>query len=293
VTAVYAVRPVTDAAVDTVRITRIERQLFDDLPDTALTADDRAFLEEYMSDLVRPYGFALRDAVLNGGTGRRYEEMAEALIAATVSTDDPVDLVILAFAVPDARAGRTTATYRGASLPGDPLAFAVCDQGTAATFTALRLARELARTGDCRRGLVLVVEQATLPYLPDGPAALPARPAAVALRCGDTGPARLAVHRQHAGVPAGVLDALLAAELAELCAGPGEVTLVLGGGLAGRATPPRTVDRVRIAPDGQPATGVWWALADELMPGGPRRVVLADHEPALGYLGLVALDVAG
>jgi 4-hydroxymandelate oxidase len=71
------------------------------------------------------------------------------------------------------------------------------------------------------------------------------------------------------------------------------VVVVLGGGLAGRPIDAADVRAVRTAPDGQPGTGVWWALAEELAAPatGPRRVVLADHDPGLGYLSLCALDV--
>jgi len=67
--------------------------------------------------------------------------MAEALIRELVPADAPVDLIVLAFAVPDVRPGRATATYLSHVCPGNPLAFAVCDQGSAAAFTGLRLAR--------------------------------------------------------------------------------------------------------------------------------------------------------
>lgn len=280
---------------DVPHLVRVVRRDFDDLAVGAPDEGERAFLTEYMSDLARPYGFALRESVLAGGGGPRYQDMAEALIAATVSPDEPVDVVILAFAVPDVRAGRTAATYRGAACPGDPLAFAVCDQGTAAGFTALRLAGTLARTGGGRRSLMLVVEQAVLPYEPPEPGALPDRPVAVALLCDSSGPARLAAHRQLAGVAVDHVAAALDAELTELCAGPGNATLILGSGLTDRPIKLPTVDSVRRAPDGQPGTGVWWALADELAgsPDGTRRVVLADHDPVLGYLCLCALDIDG
>ena len=50
----------------------------------------------------------------------------------------------------------------------------------------------------------------------------------------------------------------------------------------------------RRAASDQLCTGVWSALAAELaIPGPARRVVVADHEPALGYLCLAAFDVPG
>jgi 4-hydroxymandelate oxidase len=298
-------------------VERIERRRFDGPGHGRPGSDERAFLREYMSDLARPYGLALRERVrggpgllegadllggdgpregtgllegaglLEGEGGHRYEEMAEELIAALVPLERPVDLVVLAFAVPDVRAGRTTASYRGRACPGDPLAFAVCDQGPSAAFTGLRLIRELSRTGGCRRSLLLILEQPCLPYQLSAPIVLPAQATGVGLLCDTSGPARLVADRQHTAVPPEGLDALLAVELADLCAGPAPVTLVLGDGLAGYPVP--SVHRVRTAPAGQPSTGVWWALADELDTAG--RVVLVEYDPALGYLCLAAFEV--
>lgn len=261
-------------------------------------ADELAFRAEYLTDLARPYGFPPDEEVLAGGGGHHYEEMAEELIAALVPPTEPVDLVVLAFAVPDVRAGRTVASYRGRVCPGDPLAFAVCDQGTAAPYTGLRLVRELAASGGCRRSLLLVVEQPTLAYRPTVPVTLPARAAAVGLRFDTAGPARLVADRQHPGMAPPAVAERLAADLAELRDGVRELELVLGAGLAGTAVDGLPVDRVRAAPAGQPSTGAWWALGDELSePGGGtapagRRLALADYEPALGCLCLAAFDLA-
>lgn len=255
---------------------------------------ERAFLDEYLTDLARPYGFPVHPEVLKRGGAHRYEEMVEELIGELVPATEPVDLVVLAFAVPDVRAGRSVATYRGRVCPGDPLAFALCDQGTAAAFTGLRLVRELARTGDCRRSLLLVVEQETLAYQPTVPVTLPARAAAVGLLFDRAGPARPAADRQLAGIGPETVADRFATEFAELRAGAARVSLVLGSGLADCPVDDRGVARIRTAPAGQPSTGVWWELADELaepIPDGGRRTVLADYDPMLGYLCLAAFDL--
>jgi len=45
-------------------------------------------------------------------------------------------------------------------------------------------------------------------------------------------------------------------------------------------------------PPGQPSTGVWWGLLDELTggPGPPGLLVAGDYDPALGYLCLTAFE---
>jgi hypothetical protein len=283
---------------DGLRISRAGRRAFDGTSDSALHPALRGFL----ADLVRPYGLALRDDLLARGSGHSYGEMAGALVGTAVPADQPVDLLMLAFAMPDVWPERATASYLSHVCPGDPMAFAICDQGAAAAFTGLRLAGEYARTDGCRRALLLIVEQATLHYEPAGPAAAPARHTAVALLCDGSGPARLETVRQHAGVPPAEAGALLAAELAGLSAGRAGVTLVIGHELAcltvGSGGPSTgealsgTVDQVRIAPAGQPSTGVWWELAGELSAwaAGGRLVLLAEYDQALRYLCLSAVD---
>src|SRR2546429_7558137 len=73
--------------------------------------------------------------------------MAETVMGMAIAPDDAVDLVVLAYAIPDITPGRATAAYLSHICPGNRLAFAVCDQGVAAAFTGLRLIREYARTG--------------------------------------------------------------------------------------------------------------------------------------------------
>ena len=62
---------------------------------------------------------------------------------------------------------------------------------------------------------------------------------------------------------------------------------MLSDALAAVWTAP-AVGRVRVAEPGQPATGVWSALIDELTgdSGQPDLVVAADYDPDLRYLCL-------
>ncbi|HUZ23597.1 MAG TPA: hypothetical protein VMV07_07515 [Streptosporangiaceae bacterium] len=296
------------------RVAAAGRQAFEGSSDAALDP----MLRSYLSDLVAPYGLGLREDLLGQGRGQSYGEMAGALLTQTMPPGQPVDLIVLAFAVHDVVPGRSTAAHLSYLCPGAPMAFAVCDQGTAAPFAALRLIREYARGGSCQRALLVVVEQETLHYELAAPGVLPTRGAAVALLCGPAGAGRLAAVRQHAGVSAAQAGDLLASELAALAAGRDDVTLIVGGSLAGLigavASPgPRTgrsnggrsggqqllppgvpaIDQVLVAPAGQPSTGVWWELAGGLpdWTARGRRVLLADYEPELRYLSVSAIDV--
>jgi hypothetical protein len=275
------------------RVAVAGRQVFEGSSDAALDP----MLRVYLSDMVAPYGLALREDLLNEGRGQSYGEMAGALLTPAVPPDQPVDLIVLAFAVHDVIPGRSTAAHLSYLCPGAPMAFAVCDQGAAAPFTALRLIREYTRTASCQRALLVVVEQATLHYELAAASvmtssALPTRNAAVLLLCGPAGAGRLETVRQHAGVSAAQAGDLLASELPALAAGRDDVTLIAGDGLARLSGAP-AVDQVLVAPAGQPSTGVWWELAGALpeWTARGRRVLLAAYEPELRYLCVSAIDV--
>jgi hypothetical protein len=221
-----------------------------------------------------------------------YGEMAEGLIGSAVPADEPADLLILAFSRHDPWPGRQTAAYLSHVTPGAPMAFALCDQGSAAAFSGLCVARAYAASAGVRRVLLIVVEQAALAY---GPVTVPPQHRGVAMlysSCpADDSPlrARIAGVRQHPGVPPGDVAGLAAADLGELMAGHQEAGLVLSDALAAVWAAPAAA-RVRVAPPGQPATGVWWELIDELAgdPGGPDLIVAADYDPGLRYLCLTA-----
>ncbi|MGH3992124.1 MAG: hypothetical protein ACRDSN_06615, partial [Pseudonocardiaceae bacterium] len=265
------------------RIVRTAHRIFDE--PSPLAAEPS--MRPYLSDMVGPYGLALRDEVFDAGAGHSYGEMAEPLIEAVVAATSPaghpppspVDLLVMAYAIHDVRFGRNTATYLSSRCPGDPLALAVCDQGVAAPFSALRAADAYAATGACRRALLLVVEQSALHYELAEPARVPDRHAAVALlletfgdtpnpeAVGDTpssgatpGTGAVTV-RQRTAVPPDGVDALLAAVLAELPSKGRDATLILGADLATEWTGNGAVDEVVLAPAGQPYTGVWWELS--------------------------------
>jgi hypothetical protein len=284
------------------------------------TASDSArdpALRVYLADMLRPFGLTLAEDRLT--EGQSYGEMAGALLAEEVAAQDPVDLLVFAFAVPDVAPWRATASYLSHLCPGRPFAFAVCDQGVTAPFTALRLIREYAATGGCRRALLVVAEQAVMPYRQAGLAASPDRHAVVALLCEqyghsvpgpldtvrpdtvppdtvppDTVPpdtvrletVRLETVRLHASVTRQQACRLLACAAADLPTGD-ELTAIVGTGLADDALDAGLPARVVIAPPEQPTTGVWWEVAAGLPEWTARadRADRADRGSAPGAPG--------
>jgi hypothetical protein len=252
---------------------------------------NRATVGEYLADMARPYALEVRSDELAESPGQSYGEMAAELIAQVTSADEPVDLLVLAFSIHDLRPGRQTAAYLSDVTPGAPMAFAICDQGSAAAFSGLRIIREYASSAAIRRALLIVVEQAALPY--DSPAVRPARNQGVAMLYSATpdagapeaGPwalARVGALRQHPGVPSDAVADLAAAGLAELASGHDAV------GVVAELWSAPAAKRVRLMPPGQPATAVWQGLADELTcdVDRPDLVVAVDYDPGLRYLCL-------
>jgi hypothetical protein len=288
---VGAPRPTSqrDGAAGRLRVSHAASRLFD----TDSAAARNPMLREYLSDLIRPYGLALRADTLDRGLGQSYGEMARDLLP-----DQPVDLIVYAFAVPDVMPGRPTAAYLSHLCPGEPLALAVCDQGVAAPYTALRLIGAYADGDRCKRALLVVVEQAAQHFLLPAPAAMPARHAAVTLLFSTDGAAGRTVVHQHPDTDPARAAELLPAELAALAADRDDVTLIAGPGLSAEVPTARTAAasvaaQVIVTPAGQPCTGAWRELADGL-PGwrsAGRLVLLADYEPVLRYLCLFAIDV--
>ena len=248
---------------------------------------NRAALATYLADLPGA-GSAPRDGQSYGG--QSYGEMAEELIAAVVPAGAPVDLLVLAYSIHDVQPGRATATYLSSVCPGTPLSFAICDQGSAAAFTGLRIAQDYqADPAGTGRVLLIVLEQAALPYPVAAPR--PARHRGVALLferevvAGAAGP-RLVGLRQRPGLAAAEVAQQAAADLAELSADYRQVRVLANPALAG-AWPEQPAD---LGPADQPATGLCWRLLDELADGQPDLVVAADYDPDLGYLCLAAFE---
>ncbi len=262
------------------RIARVLARDFEGRSETSLDPDLRVFV----SDLTRPYGVPLREDLLRQGAGHSYGEMAEGLLADALPADDPVDLLILAFSSPDVRPGRSAAVHLSGFCPGAPLAFAVCDQGPAAAFTALRIASDYSRSGACRRAVILAVEQTALHYRPAEPVALPERHCAVVLVCEQADEEELVV-RQSSGAVADSAPDQVRSERAAL--GP-EAALILGPELVLGPDAPGPAVAAR---PGQPFTGVWTELAERL-PGWRaerRPVLVADLDRRLGRLSTLAL----
>jgi 4-hydroxymandelate oxidase len=286
-----SVPPALGAGTAPLRISGAARRVFDGQAEAARHPAYRT----YLTDMVRPYGLGVDAEALDAGRGQSYGDMAGALIAEVAAEDQPADLLVMAFAVPDVTPWRCTAAHLSQLCPGGPMAFAVSDCGTTAGFTGLRLIRAQAAGLRAARALLIVVEQAAINHELPGPASVPARHAAVALRCDQAGPALVDSVRLRQAVASREVAGLLATGLAELSAGHDDVTVIAGADLAaaaGAAALPPAAEVV-VGPAGQPSTGVWWEVAGRLdgWAAQGRRVLVADYDRLAGGFCLAAIDV--
>lgn len=280
------------------RVRRAVRRGFDGTSASSLDPD----LRVYLTDMIRPYQLALREEMLKESVGHNYGEMTEELMRSVVSDDEPIDLLLLVFAIPDVRPGRSSVLYLSSICPGRPMAFAITEQGAAAAHTALKLAHAYGRGTDPGwRAVVLIVEQAALHYEPaptpdGGPAVVPDRHTAVALVCDHAGTEdNVSVH-QHADVGPDAARDLLAAEIAGLGADQARTVVILGSGLAGAGLVEETSPcrRKISAPAGEPFTGQW----SELTRGLPEwtadgaNILIADYDAQLRCLSFCSIDTA-
>ena len=220
--------PTLGTGTPPLRISGAARRVFDEQADSARHPAYRT----YLTDMVRPFGLAVHTEALGEGRGQSYGDMADALIAEVTAEDQPTDLLVMAFAVPDVTPWRCTAAHLSHMCPGNPMAFAVSDCGTTAAFTGLRLIRAQAVGPSSPRALLIVTEQAAINHELPIPASVPARHAAVALRCDQAGPGLVSSVRLRSGVTRSEAAGLLATGLAELSAGHDDVTVIAGAELA-------------------------------------------------------------
>ncbi|MEV4490107.1 hypothetical protein AB0K04_08320 [Micromonospora coxensis] len=226
-------------------------------------------LAGYLSDLARLHGLRREPDDFAGVARTTFTDLVRPLVAEIADT--PVDLIVLAHVTPDAEPGWPASFLTGA-LPGEPLAFAVADQGVAAPFTALRVATAYARADRFDRVLVVLLDQGT--FLTAGP---PPEVGAglVALLLDRDGTLGELSTRVVAGVAPPQARSVLASSLADFSG-----TLVTGAALSPPAGPQGSAPH----PGELPATGLWRELTDRPAGGGP--VALADYDPAARCLGI-------
>jgi hypothetical protein len=254
---------------------------------TARLDDD--FSVRHFSDLTKGYGVAYRRDIAERAAANTFTTMAMDLLGTAAEPDEPVEIVIVAHVTPDADCRLAATTYLTHALPATALVFSISDNGPSTPYTALCLAGDYARRHGYQRALVLVMDQATLPYDTGEPRHALAGDAAVAilLRRGD--PTGLALRQVTAVRPDGVA-ATIERVLREV-AGPDEpVAMIAGTGIDPDRDLPARAEVVWCAPSGYPGTATWEGLAQHFGAHAGGRLVLADYDRDAGDLSICVID---
>lgn len=250
--------------------------------------DDRS--RAFTADMLRATGVpfeveAIENLLVNG-----YAELALAALAPLLGdgkSDGGVDLVVLAYAVPDMQSAQLPIARITAEHPGVKAAFGVADAGVVAPFQAVALAEVFATRFGYRRVAVVALDQCSLPYEAVAQPYQVARVDSAAVVVFETGAGAGHVAVQRSGVGGGAdqhraLDEVFT-ELVDH-AGLYPDHLVLGAGVdplwspAGGNHQRSDLERV---PVGSPCTGVWSRL------DGRREhdvVALIESDPSRGQV---------
>jgi 4-hydroxymandelate oxidase len=241
-------------------------------------------------DLAAAFGVGFDPELLDKGNRNTFTTMCLATLAALGELAEPLDLVVLAHAVPDIDVTGFAASALSHRMSGEPPAFAVGDQGVATPFTALGIAAEYLRGDDTKRVLVVLLDQLTVPYRTPLPARQePDTDAAVGLLLAADPAAGggLAVH-QIADVDPADVPTILPSMLRELTATSAAPVVIAGSGLdAIRDLPDLGVPVVE-TPPGRPTTGLWCDL--QVQPDA--WVIAIDYDRTLRYLCAAAIHGA-
>ncbi|MCW6007302.1 hypothetical protein K1W54_22560 [Micromonospora sp. CPCC 205371] len=252
---------------------------------------DDAFSARHFTDLTRGHELSYRPE-LTSPAGNPFASMTAALHAEVCADGAGVELGVGAHATPGLGCPVATSTYLASALPEVRLSFAVSENGSCAPYTALRLARLYAARHGFHRVLVLVLDQATIPYEVRLPADLrPAGDAAVALLLTTDGTGAPVEVGQRAGVsPARVPETVR--ELVSAMGTPlARLRLVDGAGLSpgwwtGAVGP---VAETRTAPAGYRATATWGELAAAWSGDETLATVLVDYDRITADLGVCVI----
>lgn len=163
-----------------------------DLPGHSPLAADPD-LRTFTADLSRPYGVRLDEDALTGARGQSYATLARHAIDALTGPTRPVDLLLMVYATPDVRPGQAVALHLAESCPGEPLAFAICDEGAGCR---VQRAADRRRVRPHRRGPARAADRgrAGRPAPPPAPARPAARPATRSPPCSGSRRTERAAH---------------------------------------------------------------------------------------------------
>ncbi|NBH03211.1 hypothetical protein [Amycolatopsis sp. SID8362] len=229
-----------------------------------------AAMTRFLADLLEPFGAKVDEDRWQRGRHVSHRALTDRLLEAEGLRTSRPQLIIVTHALPDVLPFTAVAPYLADRLGVTATTFSVAQQGLAAPFTALRIARAYLRSGRCEEAVIAVLEQTTLPTAHPLVDVCGLTDSGAALVIGTGSGPRLASVSS-----SGSVDELLEPHREE------GVLVVLGPWVGKDAGTGLDVHRVE---PGSYCTSVWLALAEN----GPawqdryRKVVLCDTDPLTG-----------
>jgi hypothetical protein len=247
----------------------------------------------YLADMVTPYGVPYSEQTFLDGNHNSYAYLGERLLA---EAGIAPELLLVAHATADCEPGRSLSGHLSTVCPGDPLLFAVSDQGDLSPFSALRILRQYVAAGWRRDAMLLILDQSTLPYPSGRPAGAERVDNAIGLAFGpgtddgQTGPVLTAVEERFDVSPADLTGTL--AELVDgLPATAGPVTVVATAAVLRHAELPSALaGGLRVARSGPRCVPPWATLATLVAEGVTGRIVLVEYDESLAGLAVAVFD---
>lgn len=266
-------RPAGHAAT-VVRLDRPAVRYFGSRPPVELAPCEIAF----MAGLLAEFDLPADSAQHARGDGNSFVQMGAELFEALDRPLPPLDVLVLAYHLPDLTAADVNACALVDLCDGETAGFSIADQGVGAPFTALRILRGLRVTGALAgAGAVLVLDQSTSLYHDPDTHDVPITDCAVLLR---TDP------RDGDGAVLDFLDESPVNDpddgFRELLRAHPEADVVVGRMLAEHLGDSLHAAAVAAAGPRRLCTDVWAALAGRWPLGGP--TVVADYDPHNGRL---------
>jgi hypothetical protein len=233
----------------------------------------------FMADFLASYGMEPDPVLYARGGGNSFISMGRELLGGLDRALPAMDLLLLAYHLPDLQIFEVAGCYLAELCPGRPAAFSVSGLGVGAPFTALRILSCMRLTGGLADGAVLVLDQSTSPYRDPDVHDGAVRDCAVLLSTDTAGAGDGAVldfvDEQAVIDPADPLRAL-ARRIPR-------VRIVAGCVLADRLDPDfRIRHSIVTGPRHRLCTSAWAALAEHWP--RDRYTVVADYDPHEGRL---------
>jgi len=247
---------------------------------TEPTANESRFLTDFLAS----FGMEPDLGLYARGGGNSFIRMSQEMLDGLDRPLPAMDLVLLAYHLPDRQIFEVAGCWLAERCPGRPAVCSVSGQGVGAPFTALRILRGMRLAGQLTDGAVFVLDQSTTPYRDPDVHDGTARDCAVLLTTDTADASDGAVldfmDEQPADDPAERLDALIRRI-------PG-VRIVAGRLLADILDPDfRDRHGIVAGPRHGLCTSAWAALAEHWPRG--RYTVVADYDPHEGRLFQVGL----